>query len=63
MARRQEGQFPQLWSQAPSLVGWIVVEVSIFRTSCWLQPTLLAAGLAVAVVGYQGLERLTPPSP
>ena len=45
------------------LVGWIVVEVSIIRTFSWLQPTLLAAGLTVAVVGYQGPERLTPPSP
>ena len=45
------------------LVGWIVVEVSVIRTFSWLQPTLLAAGLGIAAVGYRGMARLNPPSP
>lgn len=55
--------YPAALGAGALLVGWIVVEVSVIRTFSWLQPTLLAAGLGVAAVGYRGMERLNPPSP
>jgi hypothetical protein len=38
------------------LVGWIVVEVSVIRAFSWLQPTLLACGVAIAAAGYRGVK-------
>ncbi len=61
--RGSKRAYPTALVAGALLVGWIVVEVTVIRTFSWLQPTLLAAGLGVAAVGYRGMERLHRPSP
>ena len=42
------------------LIGWIFLEVAVIRTFSWLQPTLLAAGVAVALAGLGVLGSSRP---
>ena len=44
------------------LVGWIVVEVAVIRSFSWLQPTLLVAGLGIAVAGCRRVAGVQTPS-
>jgi tellurite resistance protein TehA-like permease len=44
------------------LIGWIFLEVAVIRSFSWLQPTLLAAGVAVALAGL-GVLGSSHPAP
>jgi hypothetical protein len=42
------------------LVGWIGVQLMVIRTFSWLQPAMVAAGLAVFAAGWWPHNRSTP---
>jgi tellurite resistance protein TehA-like permease len=44
------------------LIAWIFLEVAVIRTFSWLQPALLAAGVAVALAGLGVLGSSHPTS-